>query len=214
MAFLLRRCLRPSLSPVCSLKRMTSPAAPPRVLLSSSQQPQSSGSAPGVFQGLWLRYLAHLEARPLLVKCLTSGAISLGGDALCQLAIERKDWDTARFAQFGLLGAILVAPTLHVWYGFLGRATTSSLLRLAADQLVFAPVFVVVFFGALLASSGRADELPAMLRRDWADTVRANWVIWIPAQFVNFRFVPGHLQVLFSNLVGLAWNVYLSWKTH
>jgi FtsH-binding integral membrane protein len=39
----------------------------------------------------------------------------------------------------------------------------------------------------------------------------ANWGLWIPAQIVNFRFVPGKFQVLYSNVVALLWNVYLSY---
>jgi FtsH-binding integral membrane protein len=39
----------------------------------------------------------------------------------------------------------------------------------------------------------------------------ANWGLWTPAQIVNFRFVPGKFQVLYSNVVALLWNVYLSY---
>ena len=33
-------------------------------------------------------------------------------------------------------------------------------------------------------------------------------------QIVNFGFVPPAYQVLFSNMVGLAWNVWLSFVAH
>jgi hypothetical protein len=36
----------------------------------------------------------------------------------------------------------------------------------------------------------------------------------VPAQLLNFRFVPGNLQVLFANVVGLFWNSYLSYVSH
>jgi protein Mpv17 len=42
----------------------------------------------------------------------------------------------------------------------------------------------------------------------------ANWQLWIPFQFLNFRFVPQNYQVLASNVVALAWNVILSFKAH
>ena len=38
--------------------------------------------------------------------------------------MRRSDapWDWARFARFVFLGGALVAPVLHTWYDFLGRA--------------------------------------------------------------------------------------------
>ena len=39
-------------------------------------------------------------------------------------------------------------------------------------------------------------------------------MLWIPAQAVNLGLVPLHLQVLFGNVVSLAWNSYLSWVSH
>jgi len=40
-----------------------------------------------------------------------------------------------------------------------------------------------------------------------------NWKLWPAANFVNFKFVPVQLQVLFANFVALIWNTYLSWAT-
>ena len=42
----------------------------------------------------------------------------------------------------------------------------------------------------------------------------ANWALWVPAQLVNFRYIPGKFQVLFSNVVALGWNAYLSFTAH
>ena len=33
------------------------------------------------------------------------------------------------------------------------------------------------------------------MKRDWKDAVIANWKLWIPFQFLNFRFIPQNLQV-------------------
>jgi protein Mpv17 len=53
-----------------------------------------------------------------------------------------------------------------------------------------------------------------MLQEHVPTALIANWSLWIPAQVINFRFVPGKFQVLFSNVVALAWNVYLSFMSH
>ncbi len=48
---------------------------------------------------------------------------------------------------------------------------------------------------------------------DYADTLVANWQLWIPAMFLNFRYVPAKYQVLYSNFVGFWWNIFLSFQS-
>ena len=61
---------------------------------------------------------------------------------------------------------------------------------------------------------GRMELIPDKLKADWWPITKANWIVWVPAQLVNFRFVPGSMQVLFSNIMGLFWNAYLSHASH
>jgi hypothetical protein len=53
------------------------------------------------------------------------------------------------------------------------------------------------------------DRLPELL----PDLLVSNWMLWIPAQAINFRFTPVKFQVLFTNIVALVWNSYLSFST-
>ena len=45
---------------------------------------------------------------------------------------------------------------------------------------------------------GRTQDISAKLKQDWKGAVIANWKLWIPFQFINFRFVPQQLQVSFN----------------
>jgi len=65
-----------------------------------------------------------------------------------------KPFDYARLGNITLLGAVLVAPVLHVWYGFLGRKLPGTSIwpvvgRVVFDQALFAPTFIAIFFLAL-----------------------------------------------------------------
>mmetsp|Transcript_26299 Transcript_26299/g.58879 ORF Transcript_26299/g.58879 Transcript_26299/m.58879 type:complete len:114 (+) Transcript_26299:430-771(+) len=84
--------------------------------------------------------------------------------------------------------------------------------RTAFDQLLFAPLFIPCFMSSLLALEGDIASIPSRLRTSWAETVLANWVVWTPAQLINFRFVPLSYQVLFGNCVGFGWNMILSFQ--
>jgi len=189
----------------------------------------SSSSSGG--RGVLGTYAALLERAPLATKALTAGFIVAAGDGICQLAIEKKDgasFDWVRLSRFFATGAILVGPTLHVWFGTLFRAfpppaaaaaggfsgMIPGLKRLAADQLVFAPIFNPVFITFVFALEGRIGDVPETLKNEWVNMTVSNWSLWGPAQLVNFQFVPVKYQVLFANCVAVIWNTYLSWKAH
>jgi hypothetical protein len=181
-----------------------------------------SGSSGGSGGGgaLWAGYLALLDRRPLATKAATAALLNALGDAVAQVFFaDGAPFDLRRAASFAFLGAALIGPALHVWYGLLARIVTAAgtrgaLARLALDQLAFAPAFIATVVGALMALEGRGAEAPAKLRADLPAIVRSNWALWVPFQFLNFRFVPVRLQVLAANVCALGWNTYMSWAAH
>ena len=171
---------------------------------------------------LWGAYLHALEKHPLATKCATSGFLNALGDLFAQFMFDdaaNKGIDFRRAGVFTFLGAALVGPALHLWYGTLGKLVTvkgsaGAAISLILDQGVFAPAFLCVFLSSLFTINGMQDQIVPKLKQDFASTVVANWKIWIPFQFLNFRFVPLNLQVAAANVVALLWNTYLSWASH
>ena len=113
-------------------------------------------------------------------------------------------------------GTFFVGPTLHFWYKFLatrfpGKSMANTIQRLAMDQLIFAPVFLPAFFFAILLLDGKPQNIWEKLSNEWISTMLTNWSVWVPAMFINFRFVPPAYYVLYSNCVGVFWNIYLSY---
>ncbi|CAM9852547.1 unnamed protein product, partial [Hapterophycus canaliculatus] len=131
--------------------------------------------------------------------------------------VSEIDW--GRTLRFTFVGAAFLAPALHTWYGFLirtlpGTAPATVVKRVALDQLVFTPVFLAGFLSTLMVLDGNAAKVEQKLRADYTTTVVSNWGYWIPAQVINFRFVPPAYQVLFANFVGFFWNIYLSYQAN
>lgn len=72
------------------------------------------------------------------------------------------DW--GRTVRFTFVGATVLAPALHVWYGFLirtlpGTAPATVVKRVALDQLLFAPVFLGVFLSTVMLLDGKAAKV-------------------------------------------------------
>ena len=164
------------------------------------------------------RYSLLLERHPLLTKSVTASVVLGAGDAGTQTLVERRarvDW--ARSARFAGMGVALVGPSLHAWYGFLARRVPGASAldvakRVAADQFVFAPVFLSGFVAATAAVEGMDPAY--VLRRDLRTTLTTNWMVWIPWQTFVFAAVPLKFQVLANNLCGVAWNGFLSYNLH
>lgn len=165
-------------------------------------------------------YLSLLVKYPVMTKAVTSAVLTLVGDLICQLVIDQvPSLDLKRTSIFTLLGLVLVGPTLHFWYLYLSKLITKpgasgALLRLLLDQFLFAPTFIGVFLSTLVTLEGRPSHVIPKLKQEWFPSVLANWQLWIPFQFLNFRFVPQQFQVLAANFVSLIWNVILSYKAH
>lgn len=198
-------------------------------------------------------YTQMLDSHPIATKVTTSGLISGSGDLLCQYLSTKKDneiedekqqynnsYDWRRTINFTILGSALVAPTVHVWYGYLMSSIPGSSIsaigkRLFMDQGLFAPIFLPTFVSCLtvlehinvsdkvdttLQSKNHKNDndllshISNRLRNDVPDAIVVGWKIWVPSMTIMFALIPGKFQVLYSNCIGFVWNAYLSWRTH
>jgi len=174
----------------------------------------------------WNAYNDALEAQPLLVKSVTASII-LGSADLAGQALEAKqkgtsepvDW--ARAGRFAIFGLVLQAPWNHFYYNILDGVlppteepwTPTTGVKVVIDQFVQAPVFTVLIFAFLGTLEGKSfDRIKDQLDDDYADTMVANWKLWVPATVVNIAFVPPIFRVLYLNGVFFFWSIFLSLK--
>ena len=133
--------------------------------------------------------------------------------------VHENGWDIPRTIRFFVIGTFWVAPVTHLWYRtlstrlFPGPSTPIRVTkRVALDQFGFGPIFTTSFMSWLWIMEGK-DDIVRQLRVALPDMIVAGWTLWIPAMSINFSIVPIKYQVLFSNVVALVWNVYLSYKS-
>jgi hypothetical protein len=87
--------------------------------------------------------------------------------------------------------------------------------KLAADGLVFDPLYLSLFFSATgyMEGKGRA-EITEKLQADLFTTYLVDVFVWSPIQTLNFRYVPVVYQALVVQSFNIVWNAYLSYVQH
>ena len=126
----------------------------------------------------------------------------------------------------------------HFWYNYLdrilpGKGIKVVMKKIISDQILFSPIcigsclsvaaivngldkersykeimskgtFVYISFSILQNFNFKLDlSLGTKL-------YIAEWVIWPPAQFINFYFLPTRYRVLYDNTISLLYDTYTS----
>lgn len=83
------------------------------------------------------------------------------------------------------------------------------------DQIVCSPATITTFFITLGILEGSSiDEVLQEFRCKSFRLYLAEWVIWPPAQFINFFWLPLRYRVLWDNTVSTCYDVYTSYVKH
>ena len=164
----------------------------------------------------------------MTTKMATAFVLACAGDAIAQRIEGTAALSLRRMLVLGGVNVIYIVPILTFFYAVneklaarlqLQPGTKRTLVQLAFDQLVNAPIVVAGFYVAFgLASavasgslaSFSAAAIAAKLRAEYVLTIVSNWKVWVLPQLLNFAIVPVNLRVPFANLVGLVWTVILS----
>ncbi|KAJ6519602.1 hypothetical protein C8R45DRAFT_952056 [Mycena sanguinolenta] len=176
-------------------------------------------------------YQYSFDTRPHTTLAITGGSLNALGDLVAQASHnilrkphdERKPYDPARTLRFFVFGAS-ISPFLGRWNAFLerqfplralngtGKVSPKALAkRVAADQIVMAPIGLVAFIGSMGVLEGRTRPQISQKYHDlFMPTLRTNWSVWPFLQFVNFRYMPLPYRVPFQSTCGVFWTLYLS----
>ena len=98
---------------------------------------------------------------------------------------------------------------------FPGTLAKQLAKKVTCDQILFTPIILSCFLliNESLMGNGISGGI-SKIEADFTSMLVANWSVWIPAQFVNFYFMPLNYRVVFIQVVALFWNMYVSWKAN
>lgn len=128
---------------------------------------------------------------------------------------ELKSWDTVRTRNMSISGCT-VGILCHYWYKYLdaripGRTIKIVAKKVMVDQVICSPITITVFFLtlALLENTSMKEFIEEVKKKAWR-LYAAEWVIWPPAQVINFYILPTKYRVLYDNTISLGYDVYTS----
>lgn len=171
-------------------------------------------------------YNSALKRYPLRTNAISTGALFGIGDLSAQLLLpdekaDRNSYDYVRTLRAVTYGSMIFSVIGDRWYKILNDKIVirnlskmgNTILRVSADQILFAPFGLLLYFSSLSVMEGKdMDALKSKLQGQWWSTLKTNWIVWPFFQFVNFSIVPVYYRLLSVNIISIMWNTYLSYK--
>jgi len=174
------------------------------------------------------QYVHLLKKYPATTK-ITSGGLLVGfGDVVSQKFIEsRTDWDKTRTLRFAGIAFFVITPCTRTWVDVIlpkmfptthGARVSNRLAikKMLADILLYGPIVTSLQVGLNMYLSGEVapDEFWPKMASEQPSVIACDWIWWGPMQYVNFRYVPLHLQASYIQVASVAWYIFLSWLAH
>lgn len=152
-----------------------------------------------------------------------STGISTLGDLLEQTyEIHKQDitkFDLSRTAHMAFSGAI-AGVICHNWYNLLdkiiiGRSFHMVIKKLMLDQFICSPIIILSFFFTVaIFEDDPLENFTDEVKDKFWTLYKAEWVIWPPAQIINFYLLPTKYRVVYDNTISLGYDIYTSHVKH
>lgn len=183
------------------------------------------------------------QNHPKVTNGLTGFFTFASGDVIAQKFVlnPEKEIDFSRAFKTGILGVMMNGIVLHHWYNVLDRLFGSSMvdkrgvmLKMIADQLVFAPFAISIFFAFastinteqietkrdtfnssyVHASSKNYTVLKERKNNSFLKTYLTDCCMWPFVNCVSFRYIPKNYRPSFIAAAQLVWQSFMSAQGH
>ncbi|XP_037814024.1 mpv17-like protein [Lucilia sericata] len=164
------------------------------------------------------------KKHPFLTNSAVYGSLYVGAEFSQQYLTKRvlvdkesvkQDIDYATVGRYAVMGTVVYAPTLYIWYKWLdrtfpGTAKKVILKKLFIDQFVLTPYLLTLFYTGMSWMEGRED-ITLELKQKFLPTFERSCMFWLPAQVFNFVLIPPKFRVIYMGVCGFVWVNILCW---
>ena len=158
-------------------------------------------------------YRSLVDKHPFRVQVIASGTIASIADITAQAITKEKQekYNCKRTLIMLTFGFCYFGPLSTLWYRFAHRKRLTPLKSLVVDQCFVAPSIVGGFcFLHPLVTTRSAARAILHFKNKYPSVITVAWSIWIPAQTINYTFVPYQFRVLYGLVISLIWTTCLS----
>ncbi|XP_034252181.1 peroxisomal membrane protein 2 [Thrips palmi] len=163
-------------------------------------------------------YFIQLYTNPLRTKSVTSAIIYVLGNYTSQRISGAKVTELNSLLSFGAYGLLFGGSIPHYFFQCLewlvpGKSALATVKQLLIQRLIFTPLYQLFTLYTISRFEGRTHrQAVQQLIPIYVPVLIANWK-WLTAlSIINLTVVPPVLRVVFMNLVGFVWSIYLATK--
>ena len=155
---------------------------------------------------LFNRFKSSMASSPLMTNCLVYGSMSGMAEFSQQTILlkvfpkedQRQQYNKGSVFRYTVLGGAVFSPTLHFWYRWLDRVMPGTTVTTVVKKLVLDIPYYTAFYVLLNIMAGESWATAwAELRQKLVPTMLTTSAFWVPAQIVNFRYVPPRMRVIY-----------------
>lgn len=156
----------------------------------------------------------------LLSNTAVTVVISTAGDGLQQsyelIKKRQSQWDLFRTGGTALVG-LIAGPCFHCYFKVLdhfikGTSLKAACIKLLIDTSLCSPLYIFsyIFFVERWRGS-TARNIMENIKIKGYELFKAECAIGVPAQFINFYFVPLKFRVVYESISSVGFDCYYSY---
>lgn len=154
------------------------------------------------------------------VNTFSGSAMMCIGD-VAQQNVERyhglsEGYDWSRTARIAVIGSIL-GSVQHIFYRSLdkrypARDPLTISKKLFIDQTLCTPLIIAVFiYGLGFLEHKTLDKINKEFKDKCAMIFLVDCAVFVPTQYINFKFLDPKYRLLFTNMVSIMYDTFLSY---
>ncbi|CAH1716101.1 unnamed protein product [Aphis gossypii] len=154
------------------------------------------------------------------VNTFSGSAMMCVGD-VAQQNVERyhglsEGYDWSRTARIAVIGSIL-GSVQHIFYRSLdnrypARDSLTISKKLFIDQTLCTPLIIAVFiYGLGFLENKTLEKINEEFKDKCAMIFLVDCAVFVPTQYINFKFLDPKYRLLFTNMVSIMYDTFLSY---
>lgn len=166
-----------------------------------------------------------LKQRPLLVSLVSNTVKTASADYITQKYIEGKqEIDNKRLALFTSFGLAYLGGWQYYLFNKVFVNCDNIIFKYGLKKpyrsavLTFLDLGIhtpLMYYPSFYAMKGYLDDKTifdslSVYKSNFKTDLLSIWQLWIPAQMINFTFIPIHLRMPYITCVSFGWTIILS----